>query len=456
MHIRTLETPDLGNRSYVIDDGTISIVIDPPRDLDRLEAILEHDPAYVLETHLHNDYVTGGFELARRTGATYGVNAADEVGFDRLPLSDGQLMLAGDLAITVFATPGHTPTHLAYLARNLADPLAPPALFSGGSLLKRTVGRTDLIDPARTRTLASDQYRSTQMLSELPDDTALYPTHGFGSFCASGTGSTIGCSTIGEERATNPFLLTDDIDEFVGALVASFGPYPAYYRHVAPINRNGPGAPPSGPVQRATQARIQELLDRGTLIDVRRADEFSAQHLARSLSLPLGDQFATYAGWLTPWGEPLGLVGTTPDQIIGARRRLSRIGLDDLVTSWGLLDEVAPGAPQGTLRRATFDDLASERRGGDVVLDVRRPEEYADAHLAGAMNLPVHEIAARHHELARDSRTWVYCASGYRAGAAASLLQREGVDAVHLDDSFERAVAIGLTASPARDGLALV
>jgi hydroxyacylglutathione hydrolase len=447
MRVRTLSTPELGNRSYVVDDGTVCVVIDPQRDLDRLDGLLEHDVSYVLETHVHNDYVSGGLELARRTGAEYGVNADDAVEFERSPLTDNQELRAGSLSVTVLATPGHTPTHLSYVVRDLGEPEAAPAVFSGGSLLYGTVGRTDLVSADLTRELAASQYRSAHRLAGLPEAAALFPTHGFGSFCAGGGASGADASTIADELDKNLALTAGSLEEFVDALTASFTAYPSYYAHMAPLNRAGPG--PLALVTPLTSAggdTIQRLLAEGaTVVDLRPAVDFATRHLAGSLSVSLGSQFATYVGWLAPWGRPLAVIGEHRDQLEDARRQLARIGVEELAPAWGSLAELAPAAEVRSYRRATFDDLAAEAAAGDVVVDVRRDDEFDADHVRGALNIPLHELGERTAGLPRDRRVWVYCAGGFRAGTAASLLDQHHLDVVHVDDGFDRAVELGLT-----------
>lgn len=448
MRIQTLPTPELGNRSYVIDDGSVSVVIDAQRDLDRLDGLLEHDVALVLETHVHNDYVTGGYALAGRTGAEYGVNAADPLDVDRLPITDGQELRAGSLVVTALSTPGHTPTHLSYLVRDLAAPDEPAAVFSGGSLLFGTVGRTDLISADRTEELAAAQYHSARRLARLADSTALYPTHGFGSFCAGGGGTGADASTIADERAKNIALTADDVEEFVAALLGSLSDFPAYYAHMAPLNRTGPAAADLvTTLARTEPADLEWLIRSGaTVVDLRPAGQFAEEHLAGTISVNLGDQFATYVGWLAPWGRPLGVIGERSEQIDDARRQLVRIGISDVAPSWGPLDQVAPGTvARRALRRATFDELAAERGPDDVVLDVRRHDEYALEHVRDAWHVPLHELDDRHAELPAGHRVWAHCAGGFRAGTAASLLERHGFDVVHVDDGFARAVELDIT-----------
>ncbi len=197
MHVEVISTEALGDRSYLVHDGTSAVVVDPQRDIDRVEKLLADlgvRCAMVVETHIHNDYVTGGYELSMRNGCPYVVNAADDVSFARLAVSDGDELTAGAMTIRVVATPGHTDTHLSYV---ISEGDQTPAVFTGGSLLYGSVGRTDLVDVDRTEELARAQYHSARRLAaELPDATPVYPTHGFGSFCSAGSASGGDGSTI--------------------------------------------------------------------------------------------------------------------------------------------------------------------------------------------------------------------------------------------------------------------
>ncbi len=445
MHVTVIETPDLGDRSYVVSDDTAAIVIDPQRDLDRVEAVLAGlgvPVVLVLETHLHNDYVTGGHALARRTGATYVVAGRDEVAFARCAAHDGDELTAGSMVVHVVATPGHTDTHLAYVVRDHTG--APPVVFTGGSLLYGSVGRTDLLGDDRTDDLTRKQWRSARKLAAtLPDDAAVYPTHGFGSFCSSGGASGASESTIGAERQGNDALTTDDEQEFVDRLVAGLTAYPAYYVHMMPLNVLGPDAadltPPSvlAPVDLAARLRTGEWV-----VDLRDREAFAAHHLAGSVNLGAGQHVTTYAGWVIPWGAPLTLIGESAEQVTGAQRQLARIGIDHLAGSaYGELAGLAAGTPVRAYPRRTFADLAHVT--GVTVLDVRRHDEVAGGLLEGAVHVPLHELVDRIAELPPGA-VWVHCASGYRAAIAASLLDRADVQVVHVDDAFSNAEKAGL------------
>ena len=255
MHnVVTIETPGLGDRSYLVHDGAAAVVIDPQRDIDRMLDAASAAGAritHVLETHIHNDYVTGGLALARATGAAYVVAAAEDVNFSRTGVGDGDAIEAGGLSLTALATPGHTPGHLSYVLREGGG--GPAAVFTGGSMLFGAVGRTDLISPELAETLTRAQYNSVRRLAaELPDEVAVYPTHGFGSFCSATPTSGVS-STIGRERRSN-LALTSDEDIFVRDLLAGLTAYPRYYAHMGPANRGGPGRPTSAPRSRPTPA----------------------------------------------------------------------------------------------------------------------------------------------------------------------------------------------------------
>ncbi|CAN5190282.1 MAG: MBL fold metallo-hydrolase [Nocardioides sp.] len=447
MRITTLPTPELGNRSYLVDDGTSTVIIDPQRDIDRIDPLIEHDVAYVLETHIHNDYVSGGAELARRTGAAYGVNRDDPVRFEHLPLEDGQVFGVGSLRVRVLATPGHTDTHLSYLVTDVAAPDAAAALFSGGSLLHGTVGRTDLMGTDRTEELSRAQWRSARRLAALDPGTLVMPTHGFGSFCAAGrTGGADG-STIGDERTANTALVTPDEQTFVRELIDSLTAHPRYYAQMADFNLEGPPVPSlDATFARADRDDLARRIRAGSrVIDLRPAAQFAQEHLTGTLSIALGAQFATYLGWLTQWGEPITVIGPKVSDLIEARRQLVRIGIEPDAWSWGSLGDLADPTTVAVSAFERVGWLDFRPQLGDTVLDVRRDDEFADAHVAGAVNIPLHDLQDRVGELP-IRRTWVYCQSGFRAGTAASILAATGIVPVYVDDDFSAAGRLGLTA----------
>ncbi|WP_327635239.1 MBL fold metallo-hydrolase [Kribbella sp. NBC_00482] len=443
--IRTIETPSLGDRSYLVHDGDVAFVIDPQRDIDRILEILRTDAVrltHVFETHIHNDYVTGGFALAQATDAAYLVNADDNVSFDRTPLHDGDTVRIGDrMRVRAIHTPGHTFTHLSYA---LTDNDQPVAVFTGGSLLYGATGRPDLLGPDHTDALARHQHHSAHKLARaLPDETEVYPTHGFGSFC-SATQSAAAESTIGQERRSNP-VLTQDEEDYVRDLLDGLGAWPAYYTHMAPANSAGPGAPDLSLPELADAAELRRRIEAGEwVVDLRTRTTFAAGHAPGTLNFGRDGAFSTYLGWLITWGTPVTLLGETAADAQQAQRELVRIGIDrPAAHATGGPDQWSVATPV-SFPTAGFADLEQVRHHRDVVvLDVRRTEEHSAARIEGAVNIPIHELPRRIAEVP-PGEVWVHCAAGYRASIAASFLHAAGRTLVAVDDQFENAAKTGL------------
>jgi hydroxyacylglutathione hydrolase len=450
-HLTVLETPSLGDRSYVVHDGSVAVVIDPQRDIDRVLEVLDADGLelrHVLETHLHNDYVTGGLALAQRTGARYHVNGEDEVSFERAAVRDGDVIEVGDrIRIAALATPGHTFNHLSYVLTDGDAPLSEAlAVFSGGSLLFGATGRPDLLGEEHTETLARHQHASARKLAELlPDEAEVLPTHGFGSFCAA-TQSEATASTIGQEKRDNP-VLTQEEQQYVDELLAGLGAWPAYYVHMMPANSAGPDAPDLTPPEPAEAEELRRRLEAGEwLVDLRSGEAFAAGHLRGSFNFGIAGAFSTYLGWMIEWGTPVTLLGESADQVAEAQRELVRIGIDrPAAQATGDPDDWAGAESDiSSYPRADFGDLAQVRHHREVVvLDVRREEEHRDEAVEGAVNVPIHEITRRAEEVP-DGEVWVHCATGYRASIAASVLDAAGRQVVVVDDEFEHAGEAGL------------
>jgi len=443
-----IETPTLGDRSYLVHDGEVAFVVDPQRDIDRVLALLEEQRlrlTHVFESHIHNDYVTGGLALARRTGAQYLVNAADQVSFERTPVRDGEVLQIGPrMRVTAVATPGHTLTHLSYV---LADAGERVAVFSGGSLLYGATGRPDLLGARHTSALVRAQHASARKLAGmLPDAAELFPTHGFGSFC-SATQSEAVNSTIGQEKAANP-ALTQDEETYVRELLSGLNDYPAYYAHMVSANSAGPSEPDLSPPGKADPAELRRRIEAGEwVVDLRNRTVFAAGHVPGSLNFGLDGSFATYLGWLIEWGTPLTLLGESAGDVARAQRELVRIGIDRpaAAATGNPADWVAgTGAALASFATATFADLAQVRYHRPVtVLDVRRTDESGASRIPGSVNIPLHELPRRMAEVPAGE-IWVHCAAGYRASIAASFLAAAGRDLVAVDDAFGNARQAGL------------
>jgi len=320
------------------------------------------------------------------------------------------------------------------------------------------VGRTDLIDPARTHDLTHAQYHSAhRLVAELPGATAIYPTHGFGSFCSSGAATGGDTSTLAAEAARNDALTEPDEDAFVDRLIANLSAYPSYYAHMAPLNRAGPRAPDPSPPAVLDPAALRARLEGGEwVVDLRTRTAYAAAHLPGTVEIELGPQFATYVGWLAPWGTPLTLIGADPADVTAARRQLVRIGIDHLAgAATGSPADLADGQTPRAYPVAHWGDLPVALRGTEpnptgagsspqVLLDVRRTEEHRAGSVPGAVNIPIHDLLTHLGDIPPGT-VWVHCASGLRAGIAASLLDRAGRDVVLIDDPFTNAAAAGIT-----------
>jgi len=455
-HVITLDSTGLGDRSYIVHDGQHALVVDPQRDIDRVEHLIAEyglEVAHVVETHFHNDYVTGGFELAKKHGAKYSVPAGFPIEFDAIEVNDGDTFTVGNLDVEALHTPGHTPNHMSY-AVGVGDN---KVVFTGGSLLFGSVGRPDLVAPDLAVKQAHDQWHSAQKIAnKLSDETPIYPTHGFGSFCSATQAGGL-ASTVGHEKTINP-VLTEDEEAFVQGMLAGLDVFPAYYAHMGPANTEGPAD-----VDLSTPELVdpEELLARARrgewIVDLRNREVFAAGHVPGAVNFGLDGAFINYLAWMMPWGTPVTLLGTTPEQVEEAHRELVRVGIDQTTgaavggpDSW-----LANPADAATLRRLSFDDLAKEVGDDAYIIDTRQILEWEGGHVKGANFIPFYEIADRLSEIPRDKPVYVYCGSGYRAAAVASVLQHEGFDNVTLvDDNFGNAAVHGfeieMAAAPER------
>ena len=448
-----VETPTLGDRSYLVHDGEVAFVVDPQRDIDRVTDLLaEHEVrlTHVFETHLHNDYVTGGFALA----------AGDRSGVPRQRRRRGLLrphpdQRRGDPRGRPDAhhRPGDPRPHLhppllrarrgrrRRAARRRRSASSPAAPCSSAPPAVRTCSA--LSTPTNWSATSTPPHTGSPRL--LPDDAAVFPTHGFGSFC-SATQSDATESTIGHEKEANP-VLTQDEETYVRELLDGLGAWPAYYAHMAPANAAGPAAPDLTPPHVADAAELRRRIEAGEwVVDLRNRTAFAAGHAPGTLNFGLDGGFATYLGWLIGWGTPLTLLGETADDVATAQRELVRIGIDRLEAQatggpedWAVRREAwppsrpapSPTSPRSaTTARSSSSTSAAPRsttRPGSPVPSTSRSTSCLDR----LADVPVREV-------------WVHCAGGYRASVAASFLDAAGRTLVAVDDSFENAEKVGL------------
>jgi hydroxyacylglutathione hydrolase len=422
-HLLPLVDEGLGNSAYLIDlgDGR-ALAVDASRDLRTLHAAAERrglTVAYAADTHLHADFLSGALQLGHDEGATVLASAAGHRAFAHRGLVDNDEVDLAGLTLRALATPGHTDEHLAFL---LLDGSREVGVFTGGSLIVNSAARTDLLDAGRTEELARAQYRSLRRLITLADDTAVWPTHGAGSFCSSPPG-TDRVTTIGAQKQANLLLAAPDEDAFVRQLVASVGAYPAYFNRLTELNRRGPAIVTATPQLPAlTAGQVNALLaDGGSVVDVRPAADFAAGHIQGAVSIPLRDQFATWLGWLLPDTAPIAFVIGDAQDVSEIICQAYKIGYERLAgrLEGGMAAWLADGHTQATTEFVTTDQAPSA-----PYVDVRQETEYAEGHVPGALNLELGDLAA--HAADAPQGAVVACGHGERAMTAASLLERAG------------------------------
>jgi glyoxylase-like metal-dependent hydrolase (beta-lactamase superfamily II)/rhodanese-related sulfurtransferase len=420
--VHGIRTEGLGDTTYILVYAGQAVVVDPQRDIDRFETVLNDtgaDVRLVVETHVHNDYVSGGRDLARAAGAELVMPAAAAPVFRHRPAFHHEDIDLGEMVVRPIHTPGHTPEHTSYLI--VIDGVE-RALFSGGSLLVGSAGRSDLLGDERADTLARLQYGSVNRLARLPDAVDLYPTHGSGSFCTTvGAGNV--SSTIGDEKRTNPVLAYPDEDSFVAGQLAALVPYPSYYAYMGPINLTGLDAP------LLEVPDLDAVPEDVTVVDARPQQDYAAGHLPGSLGVELRDSFGTWVGWITEHNTPIALIMNEDQDVGEAVRQLARIGYDDI------RGVVRPSSLELTetyrlVDIATFAEAAAD---GAQVLDVRAPNEWPEGVIDGSVLCYVPDVAEETPAvLDTSSPLWVICGTGYRAQIAASLLQPRGFEPVVL------------------------
>jgi hydroxyacylglutathione hydrolase len=463
MDLELFVTPGLGDASYLLASGGEAVLIDPQRDAWRFLEVAERRRwrvTRVVETHVHNDYLSGAIETRAATGAEIVAPARGGYRFEHLAVDEGDAIEVGSLRLTAMATPGHTPEHLAWLVHDLAaiagggasgagldggnagnadaDFASAVAVFTGGSLIVGSAGRTDLLGPVLTDALTADQQRSLRRLAELPDAVRVLPTHGAGSFCAAGPGGADRTTTIGAERFANPTFRAADgpIEEFRTQALGELGRFPAYYAHMAELNRRGPRVVQRLILPEALDPEAFEAAARAgrTVVDARDRKAFAAGHVAGALNIELGESFAAYVGWLVPFAAPILLVLPEPpgDALVEATTQLLRIGYER-VPGWlegGVARWADSGRALSSYATTTMRALHHDRAAGtddSVLLDVRQPIEWAsDGVVPGSERIFIADLPARIAELPEGSPVTVFCKSGSRATIAASLLDGAG------------------------------
>ncbi len=436
LFIESFVDTGLGNSAYLVGSRASqqAVLIDPLRDIDRYRHTAEQlgvRITHILDTHLHNDFVSGARELAAQTGAIIGLGAQFGVEFEHRALVENDELSLGDVSIKVIATPGHTPEHIAFVLHKHG---APEALFSGGALMVGGAARTDLLGHEHAEPSARALYHTLHdKILLLADTVGVYPTHGAGSFCAA-PASDQRVTTIGQERQHNALIAAQSEDEFVRRALSGLPSYPVYYPHVRALNKRGPRVLGNGGVPLLTPLSAEEVhgaVERGRLIlDVRPPQAFGDAHIPDAYGINLGAPLTTWAGWLIPFGAPLILVADTADDRVNAVRQLVRIGYDNLLgyLEGGVDAWAAAGLRIEHVPTLTAHELRERLTEGDglTLLDVRQDSEWRAGHIRGAIHIENGRLPEAELPFAKDQPIAVQCARGSRSMAGISALLRRG------------------------------
>ncbi len=434
--VQPFEAKELGNASFVVadPDAKAAAVIDPLRDVDQyLTHAEQHGWRVVraLDTHVHNDFISGARELKALAGT------------EIAPIESDHEVTVGRLTIKALHTPGHTPDHKSFL---VIEDGKPKALFSGGAVMVGGTARTDLFGPHLAAHLGLESLRTLQVrLRGLPDEVAVYPTHGSGSFCgiSGGAGHS---TTLGAERASNPYFTTTEVMQFLARILDQHR-YPTYYAAMGELNSRGMpliGRKP-GPPKTLSADDVAALKDGGAaIVDIRPGLEYDRGHIPGSYSVGLlpGEAFSAWVGWLIDRERKIVLAGGSERQHRDAQVQLLRIGFDNLV---GALDGgmdawAASGRPLATFETAGIEDMARWIISGEevTVVDARDDHEWGSGHVPGAIHMYVPDVPHHADDVPRHAPVAVHCGVGYRAGIAASLLEQAGLTRIiHVNAPFD-------------------
>ncbi|MBY0547249.1 MAG: MBL fold metallo-hydrolase [Candidatus Obscuribacterales bacterium] len=427
----------LAHASYLIGSGGEAAVIDPQRDVDQY--IEEANRAgitikYIIETHLHADFVSGHKELAERTGAQIVFGAKAGAAFPHIAAKDGDILKVGTINLSILETPGHTPESICILAKDTADE-SPAKLFSGDTLFIGDVGRPDLVGSKgfSDKEMAGLMYDSLhEKLLKLPDVVELFPAHGAGSLCGKQL-SNERSSTIGNQKQFNYALKPMTKEAFIEILTTDQPEVPAYFPKDVEINRQGasPLSHLPRPLPLVAAAVVRELQRGAIVLDIRSGTEYASGHIKGSLNIGLGGQFASWAGTLIELGTPVILLANDAARVDEAAMRLARVGIETVIgyVENGICSSNEAGLEIVQSSVISVDELKRTLDAGEdlLILDVRRPGEFASGHVPNAINIPLAELSANISNIPGERPLAVICASGYRSSIAISVLERGNI-----------------------------
>lgn len=442
--------PGLAIATYLVGDerSCEAAVIDPTRDVDELIQYARGHGLhirYILETHVHADFVSGSLELKTRLNNEPVIHASGLGGKEWTPryadraVNDGDEIRLGSIRLQAMHCPGHTPEHIAWaLFDEARSHEVPWILFTGDFLFVGDVGRPDLLGEEQQKLLAHQLYHSVfEKLNGLPDITEIFPAHGAGSLCGKALSSRRS-STVGFERRFNPSLVSKPEEQWVRDLMADMPLAPPYFRRMKKLNQEGPAVIGMElPGQRRWSARevYNRMCEHCLILDVRSKEAFASAHIPGAINIPVGPSLPTWAGWVLPYDHPTLVVLENSAQMPEVTQTLLRVGLDEVkgYLEGGMDAWETGGFPLTSLPTLSVHDLKEKikKHNGDLtVLDVRTEKEWKEGHIEGALHIHGGKLQERFAEVPRDKAVAVVCGSGYRSSIAASFLLREGYQQV--------------------------
>ena len=438
-----IQTEGIAELSYLLgdDDEGIAAVFDPTPDVEKyIELAREKNVSitHVFETHIHADLVSGARELcARADSAKIYVSheAGAKYGFKTEQLHDGDTFTFGDMLVTVRHTPGHTPEHISFEVAEADTPDKPWGVLTGDSLFVGSAGRPDLLGSAHTKQLAAQQFRTlNEYFLGLSDSVIIHPGHGAGSPCGADIGDRLQ-STIGYERRTNPFLQFDDVEKFTDYALRTAPPVPTYYPRMKKLNAEGPEIIGNLPRVAALPVKAFKtaMADAGNvLIDTRSMLAFGGGHIPGALNLGGSPSLSIWAGWLLDPAKSVLLVLEKDNALEEVLKLFIRTGYTKFAgyLVGGIKAWEAAGLPVAQVPQMSVHEI-QQADGKFQLLDVRGPGEWKKGHIPGAQHLFLPELREKSAALDKTKPTAVYCASGYRASLAASILKQQGFEDVH-------------------------
>ena len=432
----------LAHASYLIGSEGEAAVVDPQRDVDQYIAEADANGLkikYVIETHLHADFVSGHRELASRSGAEIVFGRKASATFPHRAASDGDEIKIGKVVLRIIETPGHTPESISVLVIDKEVSEEPQKVLTGDALFIGDVGRPDLVGSKgyTAEQMAGMLYDSLhEKLMKLDDDVQVYPAHGAGSLCGRNISKETS-STIGEQKRFNYALQPMPRDEFVRMMTTDLPEAPAYFPRDAEINRTGAAALAELPRPAELSPDEVDRLSREDylILDVRPSPAYGNGHIPGAMNIGLGGQFASWAGTLVPLGTPIVVVADELAGVDEAVLRLARVGIESVrgflgggMYAWnqaGLKTAAMPQIPVDELRYRIEENRRLQ------IIDVRLPGEYASGHVPGAISVPLAHLEKQVSTISSGLPTAVICASGYRSSAATSVLERHRFNEIY-------------------------